>query len=337
MVQVTDSRGTRASRPVGLVVTGTPLTIMTTALPGGTTGAPYSQTLTASGGTPPYTWAGSLPPGLAINPLTGTISGSTATFGSMNFGVTVQDRAGASASRGYAVSFALPLLPALSFGAISETAAPQSQPLVQLTLANSYPAALTGTLTLAFRADVGGDDQTVQFSSGGRTAPFTIAANGTAAVFAIPNLAMQTGTVAGLLTLTARLQAGGADVTPSPAPTRQIRINPSPPAIAGVQSSRTSTGFTVVTNGFSTTREVTQATFHFNGAAGADLQTTDLTMPVASMFNSWFQSTAVTAFGSQFLFTQSFTVQGDTQAIASVTVTLSNAQGNSQQFTAALQ
>jgi hypothetical protein len=45
----------------------------------------------------------------------------------------------------------------------------------------------------------------------------------------------------------------------------------------------------------------------------------------------------VTAFGSQFLFTQSFTVQGDTQAIVSATVVLVNAQGNSQQFTATIQ
>ena len=46
---------------------GPPLTIATTSLPDGTVGQPYSETLTATGGTPPYTWSldtGSLPAGL---------------------------------------------------------------------------------------------------------------------------------------------------------------------------------------------------------------------------------------------------------------------------------
>src|SRR5690349_1412998 len=54
-----------ASVPVNFV-TASKLSILTTALPGAQTGAPYSATLASSGGTPPYTWslaAGSLPQG----------------------------------------------------------------------------------------------------------------------------------------------------------------------------------------------------------------------------------------------------------------------------------
>jgi len=337
IVQVTDSRGTKASRPVTLVVTGIPLAIVTSALSGGIIGSPYSQTLTAAGGTPPYTWGGTLPAGLAIHPSTGAITGSTVAAGSTSIGITVQDHAGASAARAYTVQFGLPPAPDLTIEGLGDTAAPQSQPTIQVTVANPYPAPITGTLTLSFRADVGGDDQMVQFSSGGRTVSFTIPSNASTAAFSIPSLALQTGTVAGLITLTAHLEAAGTDITPAPAPARPIRINAAAPAISSVEASHTSTGFTVVTNGFSTSREITQAVFHFNGAVGANLQTTDIAVAAGPIFDSWFQSAAVSAFGSQFLFVQSFTVQGDMQAIASVTVKFVNAQGDSQQFTAAIQ
>src|SRR5262249_55115153 len=41
----------------GLTVTPGPLTITTTTLPAATVGAAYTATLTATGGTPPYTWS----------------------------------------------------------------------------------------------------------------------------------------------------------------------------------------------------------------------------------------------------------------------------------------
>jgi hypothetical protein len=55
------------------------LAITTTALADGQLGVPYSQTLVATGGTAPYTWAltlGTLPAGLKLNPATGQISGT---------------------------------------------------------------------------------------------------------------------------------------------------------------------------------------------------------------------------------------------------------------------
>ncbi|MBP7797706.1 MAG: IPT/TIG domain-containing protein [Thermoanaerobaculaceae bacterium] len=69
------------------------LTITTTCpLPNGTVGAAYSQSLTATGGTTPYTWtisAGALPAGLAI---TGnTITGTPTTAGTFSFTLRVRD------------------------------------------------------------------------------------------------------------------------------------------------------------------------------------------------------------------------------------------------------
>jgi pro-kumamolisin-like protein/MBG domain-containing protein/Big-like domain-containing protein/putative Ig domain-containing protein len=65
-----------------LTISGGPLTITTAALNYGVVGTAYSQTLTATGGTVPYTWqliAGRLPLGLTLNSATGLISGTPTT------------------------------------------------------------------------------------------------------------------------------------------------------------------------------------------------------------------------------------------------------------------
>jgi len=56
-----------------------PLTITTTSVGNGTVGSPYSQTLMATGGTPPYFWSivgGRLPVGLSFNSASGQIAGT---------------------------------------------------------------------------------------------------------------------------------------------------------------------------------------------------------------------------------------------------------------------
>jgi hypothetical protein len=71
----------------------TPPTITTTSLPGATVGNPYSHTMTASGGTAPYTWrlaGGSLPPGLSLS-TAGVISGNPTTAGVFGASFQVTD------------------------------------------------------------------------------------------------------------------------------------------------------------------------------------------------------------------------------------------------------
>jgi hypothetical protein len=70
------------------------MTLATTALPAGTVGSAYSGTLSATGGTPPYTWSitrGDLPLGLHLNRATGVISGKPRQAGTRKFTITVTD------------------------------------------------------------------------------------------------------------------------------------------------------------------------------------------------------------------------------------------------------
>jgi hypothetical protein len=95
-VEVTDSQGSPDSDTQALSIYVAPedLVITTTSLPDGTEGVAYSETLAATGGVTPYTWAvisGSLPAGLSLNSGTGEISGTPTSSGTSNFTVEVTD------------------------------------------------------------------------------------------------------------------------------------------------------------------------------------------------------------------------------------------------------
>jgi len=72
-------------------------------------------------------------------------------------------------------------------------------------------------------------------------------------------------------------------------------------------------------------------------SAGSDLQTTQLTIPLADLAGSWYQSAASNVFGSQFTLVLPFTIQGNAAGIDSVNVMLSNDQGNSAPTSAKFQ
>ena len=84
----------------------TPPTVTTSSLPSGTVGASYSQSLSASGGTAPYSWSvtsGNLPSGLNLSS-GGTISGTPTSAGTSSF--TVQVSGGGTATRSLSITIA---------------------------------------------------------------------------------------------------------------------------------------------------------------------------------------------------------------------------------------
>ncbi len=97
-VQVKDSSSPVQTATAALSITiaaaPSPLAITTTSLPGGTQSVAYNQTLTATGGTQPYSWTlvsgSSWPAGLTLS-TGGVISGTPTGPGTTNFTVQVKD------------------------------------------------------------------------------------------------------------------------------------------------------------------------------------------------------------------------------------------------------
>src|SRR5262249_556992 len=65
-----------------------------------------SQTITATGGTPPLLWSatGNVPPGLTLNATNGAITGTPTTTGTSTFTARVQDLLGNSASKQFSIT-----------------------------------------------------------------------------------------------------------------------------------------------------------------------------------------------------------------------------------------
>lgn len=87
-------------------------TITTASLAVGTVGTAYSQTLTGSAGTTPYTWSvnsGSLPAGLSLDPSTGEIGGNPTAAGTSSFSIKITDSASLVATRSLSITIAAPV------------------------------------------------------------------------------------------------------------------------------------------------------------------------------------------------------------------------------------
>ncbi|MCX6620601.1 MAG: Ig domain-containing protein, partial [Acidobacteria bacterium] len=329
-VSAADADGTTASQAFRVSIDGAEVFITTTSLPGGTVGSAYSQTLAASGGYEALTWHGGdgLPPGLKLS-ADGVVSGITLSPGSYAFPVTAEDAYGDSATRTLSLTFRLPALPVVALAGLAEVVAPLTQPALTLSLEGKYPVPVSGELRLTFVGDDGLDDPAAQFSTGGRTATFTIPANTDLAGFAVPRLALATGTSAGLISLTVRLSAGGEDITPVPAPVRSARIAPLAPVVSSVKATRSGTALTIVVMGYVTSKQVTSLTYTFLPAPGGNFQATTLVSSVEALFSGYFRSAAALPFGSEFQCTQTFNIAGDPASIGSVSVVLTNKLGNS--------
>jgi hypothetical protein len=111
-VKVTDNAGVTATKALSILINAAPA-ITTVSLPAGDVGVAYSQTLTASGGTSPYTWlilSGSLPTGLSLNSSNGTISGTPTKAGTYSFTVKLTDTAGGTVTQALSITINVPII-----------------------------------------------------------------------------------------------------------------------------------------------------------------------------------------------------------------------------------
>jgi hypothetical protein len=157
--------GCSGSQSYSIVIGCSVLGLSPLSLPGGTPGVAYNQTLSAGGGTAPYTFAvtvGVLPPGLGLNASTGAISGTPSATGSFPFTITATDSRGCMGSQAYTVTITCPAIslspPSLPNGTVGVSynqtiaASGGTSPYTFAVTAGSLPAGLslntaTGALT----------------------------------------------------------------------------------------------------------------------------------------------------------------------------------------------
>jgi hypothetical protein len=93
-VTATDKNSCQGTQSYTIVIACRTITLTPTSLPDGTVATAYTQTITASGGKSPYTFAvtsGALPTGLTVGGATGVISGTPTTAGTSTFTITATD------------------------------------------------------------------------------------------------------------------------------------------------------------------------------------------------------------------------------------------------------
>ncbi|ODU66499.1 MAG: hypothetical protein ABT16_01590 [Rhodanobacter sp. SCN 65-17] len=110
-LRVTDAATQTADKAYQLVVTAPAIALAPVTLSGGQVAQAYAQTLTASGGVAPYTFAvttGALPAGLTLS-AAGTLSGTPTAAGSFNVTVTATDQHGFQGSQAYTLGINQPV------------------------------------------------------------------------------------------------------------------------------------------------------------------------------------------------------------------------------------
>ncbi|MEP7343014.1 MAG: putative Ig domain-containing protein, partial [Acidobacteriota bacterium] len=156
-IRATDNCGATQDALLRLDVTCPAITLDPPALPGGNVGVSYNQTLTASGGTPGYSFSVNpieLPHGLTLS-ANGTLNGTpTSTYGG-GFNVTATDTNGCRGTRFYSFTVnAPPTITALSGNA--RQGSPASRLDIATVSDNQFANTLTVTVNGAASATVNG-------------------------------------------------------------------------------------------------------------------------------------------------------------------------------------
>ncbi|MEZ5351594.1 MAG: choice-of-anchor D domain-containing protein [Bryobacteraceae bacterium] len=225
-----------------------------------------------------------------------------------------------------------PPLPEAQFIGVPGKAEALEQPAVGLELSEPYPYDLTGKLILSFSSESFLDDPAVQFVTGSRSIEFRIPANTTRALFgsSLRTVRMQTGSLAGTITLVASISAGKFDLTRGSPPVTTVEIPPGAPVIRSVSLvARNAKSFDLVMRGAAPSRSVDRLEFALTPAPGVRLAATLVKVNVSSQFDTWFRSQDSRPYGSQFTVVVTFDLSSDYSAIQTIDVRAFNAQGGS--------
>ncbi len=148
------------------------------------------------------------------------------------------------------------------------TIRPTEQLALGVTLEGVEPDGVDGELEVVFEP---ADNELVRFETGGRRTAFHVRQGTGVPVFAgnVGQVGLQAGAAAGVLRIRARFTADGEDVTPPGGVEAETQIASGRPEIlSAFVEDRTATGFTLVTVGYSPTREATGAVIELENAGG---------------------------------------------------------------------
>ncbi len=197
------------------------------------------------------------------------------------------------------------------------------QTTLTIPLAAPSQVAGTGTLTMVFEPSVAGvtDDPGVLFLSGpARVATVTINPGDTVGMFGTSSsIGFQTGTTAGTIIFTLVLpngtQQASAVIVPAPVTfDTATAVNEPGQLIVGLV-------------GFDNTYSASELEFTFYDANGNVLAGGAMSVSVAQVFQTYFQTTTA---GGSFALRASFLVSGDASVISGVDVQITNSAGNTQ-------
>ncbi len=261
-VSAVDTDGRTAQGAFSHTIGGPP--VLSPTVPGGTISQAYSAALIVAGGTAPYLFqlaSGALPPGLALAPGTGVISGTPTSIGTFNFSVTVTDSSGLNHTQ----SYALPILDAFtnstvtlpsgtvgaaynativtSGGVAPVTFALGPEPLPAGLTLNTSTGAITGTPTTAGTSTFTITPTDAALRTAARTYTVTVSS-----AFTISTLTLPNGTVGAAYATTVPTQGGvGAvtfAVTTGTLPAG-LSLVPSTGAISGTPTTAAASTFTI--------------------------------------------------------------------------------------------
>jgi len=170
-VNVVDANNGIATTSITLVVADA-VSLSFPAPPSGTVGTAYTDTLTATGGTTPYSWsvsAGTLPAGITLNASTGVLAGTPTATGTSSFTIKVTDANNQTAAEPTSITIAAgPLTITVPSGAALPSASPGGTTSAQLGTVTVND--LRGMATASWTATV----TATTFVTGGATPPETI-------------------------------------------------------------------------------------------------------------------------------------------------------------------
>ncbi|GAB3102786.1 putative Ig domain-containing protein [Lysobacter terrae] len=221
-VRATDANGFTGDQAYSVVIAAPTITLSPSTLPNGVRGIAYAQTLTASGGTSPYSYAlvsGSLPVGIGLSS-SGAFSGTPTTAGSYTFSVSATDTLGFSGTQGYTVTIAESVPVAVNDAATTLGATPATVAVttndtgvitsIAVATAPAHGTATVSGLNIVYTASAGysgNDTFTYQaIGPGGTSAPATV----TITINPMPVAAAQTTSVMGGLSVTVDLTQGAS-------------------------------------------------------------------------------------------------------------------------------